>query len=149
MELICRCIYFSFKFLYLSGSFDTTKNYVPENSYACLSLKLCAEIHWSASCSPSSEDEKSDFKAEVLTDTIKQTFLNGSKEAESNRYKPCSLLYTETLHNDYHCHMFTCPMVSRVLSHIMLCYTIQFNFITSIIISSFFVCVFIFTLRSI
>lgn len=36
---------FSFKFLYLSGSFDTTKNYVPKNSYACLSLKLCAEIH--------------------------------------------------------------------------------------------------------
>lgn len=70
MELICRYISFSFKFLYLSSSFDTTKNSIPKNLYACLSLKLHADLP--PALLPL-QMKTMILKAGILTDTIKQT----------------------------------------------------------------------------
>lgn len=70
-------------------------------------------------------------KAEVLTDTAKQTFFSGIKETES--FKQCSLLYTEIVCNDCHCHMLTFPMISRALSCVGRCYAVEFNVIITIL----------------
>lgn len=63
-------MYFSFKFLYLSSSFDTTKNYIPENLYTYLSLKFYADL---PPVLLLLQMKTEILKAGVLTDNIKQT----------------------------------------------------------------------------
>lgn len=67
---------FSFKFLYLSSSSDTPKNYIPENLYACLSLKLHADLPAVLLL----QIKTVISKAGVLTDTIKPNFSMASRK---------------------------------------------------------------------
>lgn len=62
----CRYISFSFKFFYLSSSFNTTKNSIPKNLYACFSLKLHPALL-------PLQMKTVILKVGILTDTIKQT----------------------------------------------------------------------------